>query len=66
MYKSIVLDHFNGNGASVARAAGVTRSAVSQWKDIIPEAMAYRLQAATRGKLKVDPSLYRDDLKKSA
>lgn len=61
MYKTVVLEFFKNNGAAVARAVGVTRSAVSQWRDIVPEAMAYRLQAATRGKLKVDPALYRKD-----
>lgn len=64
MYKTDVLGHFK-TGTAVARAIGVTKSAVSQWKDIIPEAMAYRVQAATRGKLKVDPSLYRGDLEKT-
>lgn len=58
MNKSAALTHFDGNGAALARAIGITRSAVNQWPDIVPEAMAYRLQAATGGKLKVDPSVY--------
>ena len=71
MLKSAVLAHYDGNGAAVARAVGVTRSAVCQWPDDdeghIPEAMAYRVQAATRGKLKVDPADYRrSDSAKSA
>ena len=57
MYKSDVLKHFK-NGAAAGRALGVTKSAVSQWKEVIPEAVAYRAQRVTRGKLKVDPSLY--------
>lgn len=62
MRKSDVLAHWNGNGAAVARAVGVTRSAVQQWPDIIPEAMAWRVQAATNGELAVDPAVYRRDL----
>ena len=60
--------YYDGNGAAVARAIGYTRSAVQQWPENrpIPEAAAYRLQDVTNGGLKVDPALYRDDLKKSA
>lgn len=65
MFKTDVLSHFK-TGVAVARAVGVTKSAVSQWGDVIPEAMAYRVQAATRGKLKVNPSLYRTDIVRSA
>jgi transcriptional repressor of cell division inhibition gene dicB len=61
MLKSVVLDHFKGNRAAVGRAIGVTRSAVQQWPKIIPEAMAYRLERATDGQLKVDPSLYEQE-----
>jgi hypothetical protein len=66
MRKSDVLKFWNGNGAAVARAVGVTRSAVQQWPDPIPEAMAYRAELASGGKLKVDPKLYRRDLAHSA
>lgn len=61
MKKDDVLEYFGNNGAAVARALGVTKSAVSQWKDIIPEAMAYRVERyteGTEGALTVDPSLY--------
>jgi hypothetical protein len=58
MRKQDVLDFF-GNGAAAARAVRVTKSAASQWGDIVPERIAYRFQAATRGKLKVDPAIYR-------
>ena len=60
MRKTDVLEHFDNNGAAVARAVGVTRGAVHLWGEIIPEAMAYRVQEATRGKLKVDSRLYRE------
>lgn len=66
MRKTDVLAYYEGNGAAVARAIGYTRSAVQQWPEIVPEAAAYRLQDATNGGLKVDPALYRNDLRKSA
>jgi DNA-binding transcriptional regulator Cro len=66
MRKTDVLLYYQGNGAAVARAIGYTRSAVQQWPEIIPEAAAYRLERATGGDLKVDPSLYQSDLKQSA
>lgn len=58
MRKTDVIEHF-GSGVKTARALNVTKSAVSQWPDTIPEAMAYRAQAASRNKLKVDPEVYR-------
>jgi DNA-binding transcriptional regulator YdaS (Cro superfamily) len=57
MYKSDVIKFF-GNQVSTGRALGVTKSAVSQWKEVVPEAVAYRAQRVSRNKLKVDPSLY--------
>ena len=56
MYKSDVIKFF-GNQVLTGRALGVTKSAVSQWKEVIPEAVAYRAQRVSRNKLKVDPSL---------
>jgi DNA-binding transcriptional regulator YdaS (Cro superfamily) len=61
MRKSDVLLFFK-NGSKTARALGITKSAVSQWPDTIPEAMAYRAQAASKGKLKVDPTVYQKNL----
>jgi DNA-binding transcriptional regulator YdaS (Cro superfamily) len=61
MRKTDVLEYFSNNGAAVARAIGITKSAVSQWGEVIPEAMAYRLERyteGTKGALTVDPSLY--------
>jgi predicted transcriptional regulator len=57
MRKQTALDHFHSQTA-IAKALGITKSAVSQWKDVIPERMAYRLERATRRKLRVDRSLY--------
>lgn len=58
MYKTTVLSHFGNSQVAVAKALGITKSAVSQWPPVIPEAKAYRLQDLTGGVLKVDPSLY--------
>lgn len=57
MLKSDIVDFF-GSVPKAAEALGVTRSAAYQWKDIVPERMAYRAQAISRGKLKVHPSVY--------
>lgn len=57
MLKSHVLDHY-GSLNSVAKALGITKSAVSQWPDVIPEGNAYKLQFLTSGVLRVDASLY--------
>ena len=59
MKKDDVLDHF-GTLEKVAVALGISVSAVSQWGDVIPEKNAYRLQEITKGKLKVQHSLYRN------
>jgi hypothetical protein len=58
MLKADVLAHFEDSPIKVARAANVTRSAVNQWKRVVPLDKALRLQAATDGALRVDPSLY--------
>ena len=49
---------FYGTQTAVAKALGITKSAVNQWKDLVPEGKAYRLQEMTRGKLKVDRAAY--------
>ncbi|EER47568.1 hypothetical protein AM305_07803 [Actinobacillus minor NM305] len=58
MKKDDVLKHF-GTLERVAATLGISVSAVSQWGKIIPEKNAYRLQEITKGKLKVQHSLYR-------
>ncbi|POP42363.1 transcriptional regulator [Superficieibacter electus] len=57
MLKQDAIDFF-GNKSNLARAAGVERSAVSQWGEVIPEARAARLQAASHGALVYDPFVY--------
>lgn len=63
MRKADALAHF-GSQAEVARAAKVSRSAVNQWRDLVPPLSAKRLEVATDGKLVFDPDLY-DDWNKS-
>jgi hypothetical protein len=58
MLKADALAHFENSPVAIARAINVTRSAVSQWKRVIPLDKAIRLQAATNGALQVDLSLY--------
>ena len=57
MRKSDVLAHFK-TATAAAKAIGITKSAVSQWGDVVPEDKAYRYEVVTRRKLKVDKSLY--------
>lgn len=58
MLKNDVLNYFK-DASEVAKLLNLTRGAVSQWSNIIPEKNAYRLQEITNGALKVDHSLYR-------
>ncbi|OCG08893.1 hypothetical protein A9G13_02190 [Gilliamella sp. wkB178] len=59
MLKNIVLKYFNGV-TPLARILNLSRGAISQWGEIIPEKNAYRIQEITNGELRVDPKLYRD------
>jgi DNA-binding transcriptional regulator YdaS (Cro superfamily) len=58
MKKDDVIAHFGGNQVTTAKALGITKSAVSQWGDVIPEGMAYKIQVITAGVLRVDPAVY--------
>lgn len=58
MRKADVLAHFGSSQAAVARALNITKSAVSQWPDLVPLKSALRLQALTNGQLTVDMALY--------
>ena len=57
MLKQTAIDHFGG-AAALARALGRTPSAVTEWGEIIPEGMAYKIQVITAGILQVDPTMY--------
>lgn len=41
--KADVIRHFGGNKAAVGRACGITRIAVHNWPDLVPELRARRL-----------------------
>jgi transcriptional repressor of cell division inhibition gene dicB len=58
MLKADAIAHFDGSPVAVARALGITRSAVNQWGDRVPLDKALRLQAITDGVLSVDMSDY--------
>lgn len=47
--------NFFGTKSAVAKAAGVSRGRVSQWGEDVPELSAYRLERASKGKLKAFP-----------
>jgi hypothetical protein len=57
MKKRDVINHFGGE-VKTAAALGLTRQAVYQWADPIPERLAYQIQVMTGGILRVDPSVY--------
>lgn len=58
MWKSSVYRYYKSFKA-IAKALGITKSAVSQWPELIPEGMAYKIESLTHGKLKVVRKLYR-------
>jgi hypothetical protein len=58
MFKAAVLAHFHDSPVAVARALGITRSAVHQWPELVPLKSALRLQAITNGVLSVDMAVY--------
>jgi hypothetical protein len=58
MQKAAVIAHFDNSPVKVARALGITRSAVNQWPELVPLRQALRLQAVTNGDLPVDLAAY--------
>jgi len=59
MKTATVLEHFNNNTHAVAAALDISRQAVEKWGPIVPWGSARWLEIYTKGKLKVDLSLYR-------
>lgn len=57
MLKSEVINHF-GTKAKIAAIAGIDPSAVSQWKELVPERCAQRLADASDGVLHYDKDVY--------
>ena len=57
MYKKDAVKFF-GTKTKLAEAAGVRRSSVSAWGELVPEGRAARLVAASQGFLIYDASIY--------
>lgn len=53
-----VVDFF-GTKAAAARALGITKGAISNWDDIVPQTSVWRVEQATNGRLKPDMEFYR-------
>lgn len=64
MFKEKAINFFGGESV-IAIAAGITRQAVNQWGDVVPETSAPKLEKASKGKLKYDPEFY-EKLKRNA
>jgi len=47
----------------IGRVLGISRQAVDQWGEVVPEGSAYKLQVITGGRLQVDPSCYQKKAK---
>ncbi|WP_208951691.1 Cro/CI family transcriptional regulator [Rahnella sp. ChDrAdgB13] len=58
MFKEDAVRFFNNNQALLAKAAGVSSQAVSQWGDLVPEGRTARLVAASGGALVYDSAVY--------
>lgn len=58
MYKKDVLNYY-GTLVKLAEILKISPSAISQWKEIIPERQAYRLQRLSNNALMVNPELYK-------
>lgn len=52
-----VLQHFQTSHAA-AKAIGITRQAIEQWGEAVPEGTAYKIQVITGGLLQVDQTMY--------
>lgn len=57
MKKKDAISYF-GTQSAIARAAGISRQAVSQWGEFVPPAIANLLVEVSGGKLIFDPSSY--------
>jgi hypothetical protein len=49
---------FYGGRRAVATALGISKSAVYQWADLVPELSAVKLDRLTGGRLRYDPASY--------
>lgn len=55
--KKDVIEHF-GSEAAAADALEISRQAVNKWGEVVPEAVAYRVHALSKGKVPFDPEVY--------
>lgn len=60
MLKSTVVKFFGEKQQNVANALNISKGAVSQWGDIIPEAQAMRLERLTDNALVYNPEFYKN------
>lgn len=58
MLKADALKYFKGSKAELAKVAGVSTPSIYSWGDVVPEARAARIHAATGGALPYDPEFY--------
>lgn len=65
MNKTAVIEYF-GSHRKAAEALGLTSQAISMWKNPIPEGVAYKVQVMSKGKLRVDPTVYAPRQSRSA
>lgn len=56
--------NFFGTKTKLARAAGVELQSIYKWKELVPEARAYRLELASGGVLHYDKTVYDEYRKK--
>lgn len=49
---------FFGSKAEAARALKLTRGAITNWGDIVPESSIWRVEHASKGKLKANRAFY--------
>jgi len=50
---------YYGSSLEAGRVLGISRQAVDQWGEAVPEGSAYKLQVITGGRLQVDPVCYK-------
>ena len=58
MKKEDAIKHY-GSVQALADALKITRPAIYQWGELVPETKAWKLQALTDSKLTVDAKLYK-------
>jgi hypothetical protein len=51
MRTKTAIDHFGGKPSELAKALGISPSAVSQWGDVVPELRQLQLEKITNGAL---------------